>query len=439
MSGRFAQIAKGLSGLGAPVREGKVTQAVGMVYETTLGGVAMGDACEIRSTTGKATAAQVIGLRNSGAVLMPFGHTAGVTIGDWVRAVSKQSMIAAGPELLGRVINSLGEPMDGRPLGFVSGKTPLHALPLSPLSRAPVNRPFATGVKVIDGALTLAEGMRIGVFAGAGVGKSTLLGMALRNSAADVNIVSLIGERGREVTEFVHDVLGAQGMAKSVVVVATSDTAPLERVRAALMSVALAEYFMSQGKKVLLVMDSLTRLAMAQREIGLSVGEPPMTKGYTPSVFSLLPKVLERVCPLRTGGSITGLFTVLVEGDDLSDPVADSARSLLDGHIVLSRDLAARGHFPAVDVLASISRVMSQSVPEAHRHAAEALRQTLAIAKDAEELQSLGAYTPGKVPRFDKAMAALPAVQRFLRQNTTTHLPFLQTVTELAALPRCDS
>jgi flagellum-specific ATP synthase len=433
-------MARSLSGAAKPIREGFVTQAVGMVYETTLGGVAMGDACEIRPHAGgKAAPAEVIGLHQTGAVLMPLGHTAGVTIGDFVRATAKQSQISAGPELLGRVINALGEPLDGKPLGFVSDKTPLHAQPPPPLERGPVNRAFATGVKVIDGALTLAEGMRIGIFAGAGVGKSTLLGMALRHSAADVNIVSLIGERGREVTEFVEDVLGKEGMARSVVVVSTSDTAPLERVRAAFVSVALAEYFQRSGKRVLLVMDSLTRLAMAQREIGLSVGEPPMTKGYTPSVFSLLPKILERVCPLRNGGSITGLFTVLVEGDDLSDPVADSARSLLDGHVVLSRDLAARGHYPAVDVLASISRVMNQSVTEPHRLAAESLRQLLATAKDAEELQSLGAYSPGKVPRFDRALAALPAVQRFLRQGMNGHQAFAQTVRELCELPRSEA
>jgi flagellum-specific ATP synthase len=285
------------------------------------------------------------------------------------------------------------------------------------MQRGAVNQPLSVGFRAVDGMLTLARGMRMGVFAAAGVGKSTFVGAALRNAKSAINVVALVGERGREVSEFVEHILGEEGMTRSVLVVATSDRSPLERVRAAFTATAIAEHFRDEGHDVLLVVDSLTRLGMAQREIGLAIGEPATTKGYTPSVFALLPKLLERVCPAPNGGSITGLYTVLVEGDDINDPLADSARSLLDGHIVLSRELASKGHYPAIDVAASVSRVMEATVSREHSRAANELRAVMALAKEAQDLINFGAYTPGKNARFDRALERMNEINQFLRQS----------------------
>jgi flagellum-specific ATP synthase len=326
-------------------------------------------------------------------------------------------MVDVGDALLGRVLDGLGRPIDGRPAPQTWESRPLHAAPPSPLARAPIDTALPTGVRAVDAMLTLGKGQRIGIFAGGGVGKSTLLGMMVKNAAVDVAVVALCGERGREVEEFVRNTLGDKGLARSVVVAATSADAPLVRARVALQATAIAEHFRDAGKNVLLVMDSLTRYAMALREIGLATGEPPTTKGYTPSVFAALPRLLERAGTSTGKGSITGLYTVLVEGDDLSDPIADAARAILDGHIVLRRAIAERGMFPAIDVPASISRVMSFVASPERRKSAQRARALLAAHREAEDLVAIGAYKAGASARLDEAIARMPKLEAFLAQD----------------------
>lgn len=412
-------LADRLSSVEPFVLQGRVQKAVGLLIEGTGSMSPVGAKALIRSVDGEGTTqAEVVGFQDHRIFLMPLEGILGIGPGSLIRVESGETRVPAGPALLGRVLDGLGRPIDEK--GPVRAETtvPLYRKPMNPLDRAPIRRPLDVGIRSLNGLLTCGEGQRVGIFAGSGVGKSTLLGMIARSTEADVNVIALIGERGREVQEFIQSTLGAEGMARSIVVAATSDQPPLLRKRGAFLAIAVAEYFRDLGKRVLFIMDSITRFAMAQREIGLALGEPPATKGYPPSTFALLPVFLERAGKGgQAGGSITGIYTILVEGDDLSDPLADSARSLLDGHVVLSRDLAAQGHYPAVDVLDSVSRVMISVVPEEHLTAAQRLRALLAAYRRASDLISIGAYKEGSDPEVDRAVRLKPRIDAFLRQR----------------------
>jgi len=405
---------------------GRVTRLVGLTVESQGPPAEVGEVCLIHGCGERPIKAEVVGFREQQLILMPIGDLAGVGPGSPVRATGRPLTVAVGPELKGRVLDGLGQPLDGG--GPIASRLlyPLEARAPHPLKRQRIHEPLALGIKVVDGLLTCGKGQRLGIFAGSGVGKSTLLGMMARNTAADINVVALIGERGREVREFIEESLGEAGLARSVVVVATADQPPLIRVKGALVAMSIAEYFRDQGQDVLFMMDSLTRFAMAQREIGLASGEPPTTKGYTPSVFALLPQLLERAGAAERG-TITGLFTVLVDGDDMLDPIADAARSILDGHIVLSRALASRNHYPAVDVLQSVSRVMGEVVPPAHLKLAQAARQVVAVYREAEDLINVGAYVAGSNPAIDRARQLIEPVEAFLRQDVAESYPLEKT------------
>jgi FliI/YscN family ATPase len=398
-----------------PAPEGSVHEVVGMLVEVVGVRAALGDELEAR-LDGRSLPLEVVGFRHGKLLTAPLGSTAGVLPGAPVRR-RHAPLVPAGPELLGRVLDAFGQPLDGRPPPACAHRVPLLASPPSPFTRRPVDRPLETGVRVLDAMLALGVGQRVGLFAGTGVGKSTLLGMMCRRAKVDVTVVGLIGERGREVGDFVRESLGPEGLAQSVVIAATSDMPPLVRARGALRATAVAEFFRAQGKNVLLVMDSVTRYAMALRETTSATGEPPVTKGYTPSVFAALPALLERTGNDAGPGSITAVYTVLVEGDDLNDPIADAVRGILDGHVVLSRSLAERGLFPAVDVLKSVSRVMPAVCEAAHLRQAAAARELLGSYRDASDLIQIGAYVRGSDPRVDAAVAAMPALEGMIRQG----------------------
>ena len=402
-----------------PVRvRGRVRQAIGLVVQAEGLALPVGAACDIRISGGAAVPCEVVGFRDDVTLLMPLGELQGVRRGDEVLCRSQVQRVPVGRGLLGRVIDAQGAPIDGGPPLAVERLHPLQARAPHPLDRERILEPLGTGVRAIDALLTCGKGQRMGLFAGSGVGKSTLLGMCARGTAADVTVIGLVGERGREVREFVERDLGPEGLKRSVVVVETSDRPALLRVRAPFAAVAVAEYFRDEGLDVLLLMDSVTRMANAQREIGLSAGEPPATKGYPPSVFALLPRLLERAG--RSGkGSITGFYTVLVEGDDVNEPIADAARSILDGHVWLSRDLAVRGHFPSIDPLQSVSRLLNDVASREQVEAARRLRALLAAHRDAEDLINVGAYVKGSNPEIDLAVQCRPAIQKFLRQDIT--------------------
>ncbi len=394
---------------------GRVTRVIGQVVEATSLPVAVGEMCRIAYDDDSGILAQVAGFHERGVLLMPLGELEGVHPGDTVVPLGRAFFARAGEQLVGRVLDGLGEPLDdGGPLGRTRRQA-LTAEPPSPLERPRIHEPLATGVRAIDGLLTIGRGQRIGIMAGSGVGKSVLLGMIARRTSADINVIALLGERGREVREFLERDLGPEGLARSVVVVATSDQAPVVRATGALVATAIAEYFRDTGRDVLLMMDSVTRVAMAWREMGLAVGEPPTTKGYPPSVFAALPRLLERA-GTSTTGSITGLYTVLVEGDDFNEPVADSARSILDGHIVLTRRLASAKHFPAIDVLDSVSRVRDDVVSRPTREAANQFLKLEAAYRGSEDLISVGAYKPGADALVDRAIALRPQMLAFLQQ-----------------------
>ncbi len=399
---------------------GLVTQVIGLVVESTGPAAQIGEICEIRhgARSAPTVKAEVVGFKANRVLLMPLGEMTGIRPGSEVVATGRTQRVVVGERLLGRVLDGLGDPADGKgPLGGPGVRHyPINAAPPDALTRRRITEPLPLGIRAIDGCLTLGKGQRIGIFAGSGVGKSTILGMIARSTGADVNVICLVGERGREVREFIESDLGAEGLARSVVVIATSDRPPLVRLKAPLVATSIAEYFRDRGKDVMLMMDSVTRLAMAQREVGLAVGEPPATRGYPPSVFALLPKILER-SGTSDLGTITALYTVLVEGDDENEPIADAVRGILDGHIWLSRDLAARGHYPAIDVGRSISRVMPQVTPAAQREAATRLRETLATYKEAEDLINIGAYAEGSNPRVDRARRLIEPVRAWLRQG----------------------
>lgn len=401
-----------------PSPEGQLLNAVGLVLEAKGCRASIGDLCLIGNPhSGVSVHAEVVGLRGEVALLMPLGDALGLSAGAPVRRIGRAAFAPVGEALLGRVVDGLGRPLDGKPAPELDAERSLYGVQHNPLNRQPVDTPSWVGVRALDGLLTLGKGQRIGIFAGGGVGKSTLLGAMVRNCKADVAVVALIGERGREVEEFVNRTLGKQGLERAIVIAATSADPPVVRVRGALYAMTVAEHFRALGCEVLLVMDSVTRFAMAMREVGLSVGEPPTTKGYTASVFAALPRLLERAGTTAGRGSITGVFTVLVEGDDLSDPIADAARAILDGHVVLSRRLAERGHFPAIDVSASVSRVMSHIVDKGHQGLAMRARELITSFREAEDLLAVGAYKRGTVPRLDEALERMPKLDAFLRQS----------------------
>ena len=396
---------------------GRTTRVVGLVVEATGMDVALGELCRVRASRGGHTVlTEVVGFHERGVLLMPLGALEGVHPGSVVEPLGRSLGVDVGPGLLGRVLNGLGQPIDGR--GRMTGlrRVPMQSSPPNPLDREAIGECFATGVRCIDGLMTLGRGQRVGIFAGSGVGKSTLLGMIARHASADVNVIALLGERGREVRDFIENSLGPEGLARSVVIVATGDEAALLRARGAQLATAIAEYYRDQGRHVLLMVDSITRVAMAWREIGLAVGEPPTTKGYPPSVFAALPRLLERAGNAASGG-ISGIYTVLVEGDDFNEPVADAARSILDGHVVLSRRLAQATHFPAIDVLDSRSRVRDQVADAAQRSAADSLMRLMAAYREKEELISVGAYQSGADPLLDAAIRMRPALEAFLTQS----------------------
>jgi flagellum-specific ATP synthase len=393
----------------------------------------VGECCEIQDQSGQTHLAEVTGFRGSNVLSMPVGTTEGIRFGNQVSAMGVHPEIEVGPALMGRVLNALGAPIDdGRPLA-VSQMLALDGVVRSPLDRVPIRTPLGTGIRVLDGLLTVGRGQRVGIFGGSGVGKSTLIGMMTRNTEADVTVVGLVGERGREVGEFLEDSLGEAGRARSVVVVSTSDQSPLMRMRAALAATTIAEYFAAQGKHVLLVLDSLTRFAMAAREIGLAAGEPPTNKGYTPSVFTRLAKLVERTGQFRVG-SITAFYTVLMEGDDQQDPLVDAVRSLLDGHVVLSRALAAEGWYPPIELLDSISRLMPAVTQPAHREQAGLLRKLLAVYARSEDLVRIGAYKPGSDPDLDRALRSRDAMRAFMTQEAREQVRFGDSVRRLAQL-----
>ena len=413
--------------------EGRVSEVVGMLVEVEGITAAVGSQLEAEGLQG-VVPLEVLGFRNGRVLTAPLGRTAGLAPGARVRPSPAAAVAAVGPALLGRVIDAFGQALDGQPEPICRELTPLHASPPPPFSRRPITEALETRVRAIDALLPLGRGQRIGLFAGTGVGKSTLLGMLCRHSAADVIVVGLIGERGREVGDFVRGALGEEGLSRSVVVAATSDTPPFVRVRGALRATAIAEHFRALGKSVLLVMDSVTRYAMALREASLAAGEPPLTKGYTPTVFASLPALLERAGNCEGPGSITAVYTVLVEGDDLNDPIADAVRGILDGHIVLSRKLADSGLFPAIDVLRSVSRVVNDiSTPEHVKGAAKA-RDLLATYSEAADLIQIGAYVAGSDPRIDAARAAQPRVEALIRQGLTESVPRPASIQALRAI-----
>lgn len=399
----------------APV-VGQVIRAVGLLIESTGPAASVGEICEVRSGRSAPLPVEVVGFRDGRLLSVPLGETAGIRPGDRIIARGGALTVPVGDQLLGRVIDGLGAPLDGLGPIATTRIAPLRPEALNPMDREAIKVPIGTGVRAIDALLTCGRGQRIGVFGGSGVGKSTLLGMMARGTEADVVVLGLIGERGREVRSFIEHDLGPRGLERSVVVVSTSDSPPLARQRAAYAATAIAEHFRDEGKNVLLMMDSITRFAMAQREVGLAAGEPPTAKGYPPSVFARLPGLLERAGSLEGKGSITAFYTVLVEGDDHNEPVADAVRAILDGHIVLSRDLAARNHYPAIDMLPSVSRTMPSVTSVEHRIKAAQVREWLATIRDNEDLVSVGAYVPGSNPRIDTALAHRDAMSRFLCQ-----------------------
>ena len=418
-----------------PIRsQGTVQQVIGLVIEGQGPAASVGDICDISPRGIRPIKAEVVGFRGQHVLLMPLGDMQGVHPGSLIVHRGEKACFSVSPALISRVLNGLGEPIDGT-VSLVQGTPyPLYAEPLNPLLRHRISAPLDLGVRAINGLLTCAKGQRMGIFAGSGVGKSVLLGTMARYTQADVNVIALIGERGREVREFIERELGDDGLARSVLVVATSEQPPLVRLRAAYVATTIAEYFRDQGRDVLLMMDSLTRLAMAQREVGLAVGEPPMTKGYTPSVFALLPKLLERVGNAEGTGSITGLYTVLIENDDFNDPISDTVRSIIDGHILLSRDLAAKNHYPAIDVLRSLSRCMTDVTTDQHRELAATLREILAVYHDAEDLINIGAYVPRSNAKIDHAVEMIDAVNAYLCQSGDEHVSFDDSLQQLQML-----
>jgi flagellum-specific ATP synthase len=423
-----------LEGFSALRWTGRVTKSVGYLVESEGPFCSVGEGCAIITDDGNTFSGEIVGFRGRTVLSMPLERPSGIRYGDRIVSRGTQPSLRVGPEVLGRVIDGSGRPLDDKPIYRARDYWPLHGDPPLPLERVPIREPLACGIRAIDGMLTCGRGQRVGIFGGSGVGKSTLIGMMARATSAELTILALVGERGREVREFLDEAIGSEGLARSVVVVSTSDQSPLLRIRAALAATTLAEYFSSRGKSVLLVVDSLTRFAMAQREIGLAAGEPPTAKGYTPSVFTLLARLIERAGNFGNG-SITAFYTVLMEGDDQQDPLVDAVRALLDGHLILDRRLHSQGHYPPISVLDSLSRLMPAVCSPEHLEKTRRLRQLLAAHSASEDLIRVGAYQKGADPLLDRAIAALPSITSFLQQRKNDSAPFPQTLQSLMALP----
>jgi flagellum-specific ATP synthase len=419
-----------------PIRaNGRVKKVVGLVIEASGPASQIGCVCDISTEGGSGrVCAEVLGFREDSVLLMPLEDVRSLGPGCKVEARKETAHVGVGPALLGRVIDGLGDPIDGKGPIQCKDAYPIYANPMNPLLRNRIQQPLDLGIRAINGMLTVGCGQRMGIFAGSGVGKSVLLGMIARRTSADVNVIALIGERGRELNEFIQKDLGPEGLKRSVVVVATSDHLPLVRLRGGFIATAIAEYFRDQGQHVNLMMDSVTRLAMAQREIGLSLGEPPTTKGYTPSVFSMLPKLLERAGTSSHRGTITGLYTVLVEGDDMNEPIADTVRSILDGHIVLTRDLANQNHYPAIDILKSISRVMDDITDLDHKHQVGRIKEVMATYRKAEDLINIGAYAAGSNPKIDFAIQTIESINGYLKQGVHEATTYEESIAALKAM-----
>jgi flagellum-specific ATP synthase len=419
----------------SPIRaSGRVTKVVGLVIESAGPVVPIGEMCRITPrSSGRSVLAEVIGFRDDRILLMPLGDMGGIDLGSTVTATGEPFFIGVGESLLGRVIDGLGRPIDGKGPIRATVRRPVHNAPPAPMTRKRIDAVLPLGIRAIDGLLTCCKGQRMAILSGTGVGKSVLLGMIARNTEADVSVIALVGERGREVQDFLERDLGKKGLSRSVVVVATSDQPALIRLKAAMIATTIAEHFRDEGADVILMMDSITRVAMAQREVGLAVGEPPTTRGYTPSVFAFLPRLLERAGHLEHG-SITGLYAVLVEGDDIDEPISDAVRAILDGHIVLSRRFASLNHYPAVDILQSVSRVMIDVVPEEHLDATKRVIEILATYRESEDLINIGAYVRGSNPKVDRALAMVDEVNAYLRQGMYENAPYEETVDKLFQL-----
>ena len=428
ISRKYKRIIEGFDPI---IVSGKVTDVVGLVIVSMGPNASLGEICLVTDREGNEVCkAEVVGFKDGKVLSIALGEVQNISPSCEIKALGKNFQIGVGMELLGRVIDGLGNPIDGKGEIKCTAYLPIHSQPPNPLERERILEPLQTGVRSIDGLLTVGKGQRLGIFAGSGVGKSVTMGMIARYTSADVNVITLIGERGREVREFIEKDLGEDGLKKSVVIVATSDKSALIRMKGAFIGTTMAEYFRDRGMDVVLMMDSITRFAMAQREIGLTVGEPPTTKGYTPSVFAILPKLLERAGNTKSG-SITGFYTVLVDGDDMNEPIADAVRSILDGHVVLSRRLANKGQFPAVDPLQSISRVMPDIVSSDHKKRAVAFNEILATYKEAEDLINIGAYVKGSNPQIDHALTKINLLRNFLKQEITEKAVFEETVSRL--------
>lgn len=432
--GHFSRYLQTLNNSEDIVLNGKVNRVVGLIIESIGPDVSLGQVCRIRSRDGRREdKAEVVGFKENKVLLMPLGTMEGIAPGCEVIADKTMFSVEAGSALLGRVLDGLGFPIDSKGPLDLQETVSAYRQPPSPMERTRITEPIPTGIRAIDGLLTCGKGQRVGIFSASGIGKSVMLGMIARNTEADVNVIALIGERGREVRDFIERDLGTEGLKRSVVIAATSDQPALVRLKGAFVATAIAEYFRDQDMDVMLLMDSVTRMAMAQREIGLAVGEPPTTKGYTPSVFAMLPRLMERAGKLEHG-SITGLYTVLVEQDDMDEPIADYMRSILDGHIVLSRRLASMNHYPAIDVLDSVSRVMIDVVSTEHRKKVQSLLEVLAIYRESEDLINIGAYQAGSNPGIDRAIRSIDSVNGFLRQDINEHTSFEKTLEKLGSL-----
>ncbi|HEV8037720.1 MAG TPA: FliI/YscN family ATPase [Bryobacteraceae bacterium] len=412
---------------------GEVTEMVGLLIASRGPVVSIGDFCEVRTSSGRSIRSQVIGFRNEQVLSLPLEEMDGLQLGDRVIARKNEALLRVGPQLLGRVLDGFGKPIDGGPPIQASAAYPLYAAAPCPLEREHITEQLVTGIRAIDGLLPCGKGQRVGIFGGSGVGKSTLLGAMSRHNDADVSVIALVGERNREVRAFLENELGPQGRSRSVVVVATSDRPAPLRIRACFVALAVAEYFRDQGKNVLMVLDSVTRLAMAQREIGLAAGEPPSQKGYTPSVFALLPKIFERAGHFKKG-SITGFFTVLVEGDDFNEPICDAVRGILDGHFILSRELGAAGHYPALDIRHSLSRLTSRVAAPQQVSSIQKIREALALYHDSQDLIQLGAYAAGSNPKLDACIRIRPEILNFLKQDAHAFSNLGETLERLEKL-----
>ena len=404
--------------------QGRISRVVGLVAEGRGLGVSIGSLCQVETDEHQNICAEVVGFKEDVVQLMPYGDTRGIRPGSRITFLGKSPRVNVGDGYLGRVVDGLGAPLDGKGAVKTDRQYPLYGSPLNPMRRKPIRERMDVGISAINGLVPLGRGQRVAIMSGSGVGKSVLMGMMTRHTAADVTVIGLIGERGREVKEFVDENLGPEGMQRAVIVAATSDSPPLVRMRGAYLATTLAEYFRDQGRHVLLIIDSITRFAMSCRDVGLAAGEPPTSRGYTPSFFAKIPVLLERAGSLLDSGSITGIYTVLVEGDDLNDPVGDTVRSIVDGHIVLSRKLANRGYYPAIDVLESVSRVMREVIPAEHLKLREQTIDIMAAFRDAEDMIAIGAYADGSDPRIDRAKELTPEIEKILRQDISQRVDY---------------